>query len=74
MKGRRRFLTDFPPDYKLFTQTKDGRTDHYLVGTAPAHFYCIGFRVSDMVFLRQGRNIFPPSDHLWSSLFTRAGL
>jgi len=33
MGGRRRFLIDFPSDYKLFTQTKDGRTDHYLVGS-----------------------------------------
>jgi len=33
MKGRRRFLIDFPSGYKLFTQTKDGRTDHYLVGS-----------------------------------------
>jgi len=33
MKGRRCFLTDFPPEYQLFTQMKDGRTDHYLIGS-----------------------------------------
>ena len=33
MAGRRCFLIDFPSDYKLFTHTKDGRIDHYLIGT-----------------------------------------
>lgn len=32
MMGRRCFLIDFPPDYKMFTHTKDGRVDHYLIG------------------------------------------
>ena len=32
MVDRRCFLIDFPPDYKLFTHTKDGRMDHYLIG------------------------------------------
>ncbi|KAF9653192.1 hypothetical protein BDM02DRAFT_3108369 [Thelephora ganbajun] len=32
MKGRRRFLTDFPSGYKLFTYTKEGREDRYLIG------------------------------------------
>jgi len=33
MVGRRCFLVDFPLDYKLFTHTKDGRIDHYLIGS-----------------------------------------
>jgi len=36
MIGRRCFLVDFPQDYKLFTQTKDGRMDHYLIGSETA--------------------------------------
>lgn len=44
MRGRRRFLTDFPSEYKLFTQTKDGRTDHYLVGTVSTHPCRLGFQ------------------------------
>jgi len=33
MIGRRCFLIDFPSDYKMFTHTKDGRIDHYLIGS-----------------------------------------
>lgn len=44
MKGRRRFLIEFPRNYKLFTQTKDGRTDHYLYGTPSPHVCCLGFQ------------------------------
>jgi hypothetical protein len=33
MIGRRCFLIDFPPNYKMFTHTKDGRIDHYLIGS-----------------------------------------
>jgi len=33
MIGRRCFLIDFPSGYKMFTHTKDGRIDHYLIGS-----------------------------------------
>ncbi|KAF9792487.1 hypothetical protein BJ322DRAFT_50659 [Thelephora terrestris] len=33
MIGRRCFLIEFPSDYKMFTHTKDGRVDHYLIGS-----------------------------------------
>jgi len=33
MIGRRCFLNDFPPGYKLFKHTKDGRIDNYLFGS-----------------------------------------
>ena len=54
MKGRRRFLIDFPPGYKLFTHTKDGRIDHYLAGTALAHFCCLGFQHDFLSHTRVG--------------------
>jgi hypothetical protein len=43
MRGRRRFLIEFPVGYRLFTQMKDGRTDHYLIGAASAHLCLLGF-------------------------------
>lgn len=44
MRGRLCFLISFPKNYELFTQEKDGRTDHYLVGMTPTHVCCLGFR------------------------------
>lgn len=73
MIGRRCFLIDFPSDYKLFTHTKDGRIDHYLIGTAlmPVVFV---FAFNVIYSLHQDRKPSTPSGRLRSSSFTHAGL
>lgn len=52
MTRRRCFLNDFPSGYKLFKQTKDGRTDHYLIGTTVRSHLLACFLIWSSFFVR----------------------